>query len=60
MDELTRENGFLKRGAVKCPDCKVSLHWELKCGIRLYRERQGKDFYKARCPTCYTTWMVCK
>lgn len=61
MSEFTSENGFLKRGATKCPDCKVSLHWEIMGGMRLYRELQpGKFFYSARCPTCHTTWEVRK
>lgn len=62
MSEFTRENGFLKRGATKCPDCKVSLHWEIMGGMRLYREfmNTGKYFYSTKCPSCQTTWEVRK
>ncbi len=54
------ENGFLKKGATQCPDCRVSLHWKQVSGIRMLEEIQGKHFYDARCPTCYTTWKVRK
>lgn len=59
-DEFTQDNGFLKRGADKCPDCHVSLHWEQLSGMRITREIQGAQFYGARCPKCFTNWRVRK
>lgn len=60
-DVYVESNGFLKRGRDKCPDCKVSLHWEIMGNIRLYREAEpGFCFYKARCPQCKTNWEVRK
>ena len=57
--EFVQENGFLKRGADKCPDCHVSLHWKQVQGIRIFEEGEsGKTFYLARCPKCYTDWRV--
>lgn len=54
------ENGFLRKGADKCPDCHVSLHWHQTHGMRLTEEVEGKQFYRARCPQCYTHWLVRK
>lgn len=58
--EYSELNGFLKKGATKCPDCNVSLHWALIGGMRLYQEVDGKPFYDAKCPQCNTTWLVRK
>lgn len=55
-----QESGFLRKGADKCPDCNVSLHWHQTHGMRLLEEAHGKQFYRARCPTCYTHWLVRK
>lgn len=56
----SRDNGFLKREASKCPDCNVGLHWRQIAGMRLTEEIDGKQFYDARCPNCHTNWKVRK
>lgn len=54
------ERGELKRGTVRCPVCKVALHWRVFAGMRLVEEAEGRKFYRAECPKCNDRFTVTK
>lgn len=60
--QISGQDEILKKGTLKCPDCKSPFHWEQLQGMRMLREKQvnGKSIMvlTAKCPESGREYLV--